>query len=54
MIKQWKNTHSVPLTAYEERQLARAVKWFAPKTNNRWPLISKCFLPNRAPNFLKQ
>lgn len=38
---------------WEEKQLARAVKWFGPSSTNRWPLITRCFLPNRAPHFLK-
>lgn len=53
IIKQWKNTHNLPLTDWEEKQLARAVKWFGPSSTNRWPLITRCFLPNRAPYFLK-
>ena len=49
MIKRWKLTHSKPLSEWEERQLARAVKWFGPSTTGRWHLITKCFLPNRSP-----
>ena len=51
-IKKWKNTHNLPLTEEEEGQLAKAIKWFGP--NNRWQLISKCFLQNRSPQILKQ
>lgn len=52
MIKKWKESHQKQLTATEERLLARAVKWFGPNTTMRWPLISKCFLPNRSPRLL--
>lgn len=48
LIKKWKNTHHQPLSESEERQLAKAIKWFGASTN-RWALISKCFLPNRSP-----
>jgi len=53
IIKRWKNQHALPLEDWEERQLARAVRWFGPTQTNRWPIISRCFLPNRAPSFLK-
>jgi hypothetical protein len=52
LIKSWKENHSKPLNESEEKQLARAIKWFGANTN-RWTLISKCFLPNRNPQFLK-
>jgi hypothetical protein len=48
IIKRWKNTNSIPLNENEEKQLAKAIKWFGSNTN-RWTLISKCFLPNRSP-----
>mmetsp|Transcript_4480 Transcript_4480/g.4205 ORF Transcript_4480/g.4205 Transcript_4480/m.4205 type:complete len:160 (-) Transcript_4480:28-507(-) len=52
LIKKWKNTHNIPFTDLEEAALAKAIKWFGINTN-RWVLISKCFLPNRNPSFLK-
>eukprot|EP00347_Sterkiella_histriomuscorum_P003024 403365884 len=52
IIKRWKVTHNIPLNDNEEKLLAKAVKWFGANTN-RWVLISKCFLPNRSPQFLK-
>jgi hypothetical protein len=53
IIKNWKISHNLPLDDWEERQLARAVRWFGPTLTNRWPIISRCFLPNRSPQFLK-
>ena len=53
IIKNWKNNHNLPLTDWEERQLARAFKWFGPPLTNRWPIISRCILPDRSPQYLK-
>lgn len=54
LIKQWKESNCKPFTAKEEKILARAIKWFGPNTTMRWPLISKCFLPNRSPKLLER
>jgi len=51
-IKQWKNTHTLPFSRNEMFVLAKGIRWFGDSTN-RWSLISKCFLPNRTPYFLK-
>lgn len=52
-IKKWKNNFYKPLNEREMMVLAKAVRWFGPSVNNRWPLICKCFLPNRSPHYLK-
>jgi hypothetical protein len=52
LIKMWKNGHNAPMQEKEEREMARAIKWFGAGTN-RWAMISKCFMPNRTPQFLK-
>lgn len=54
LIKQWKTTHNIPgLSLQEERDLAKALRWFG-TTGNRWPLISRCFIPNRSVTLLKK
>jgi len=52
IIKQWKVKHAVPLSDCEVYVFAAALRWLGADTD-RWGLISKLFLPHRAPDLLR-
>ncbi|CDW76055.1 UNKNOWN [Stylonychia lemnae] len=39
IIKRWKLTHNIPLNDNEEKQLAKAIKWFGSNTNREYQNI---------------
>ena len=51
-IKSWKSANALSLNADEQAALASGVRWFG--AQSRWPLVSKCFVPNRSPKFLER
>jgi len=51
-IKEWKRIQKEPFTQREFEVFSKALSWFG-YIPQRWQLISKLFLPNRAPNFLR-
>jgi len=51
-IKQWKLMQKTPLNNKEFSMFSKALSWFG-YLPMRWSLISKLFMPNRAPSFLR-
>jgi len=52
IIKEWKSNHKNPLTPAEKEKLKMAYDWFG--DTHRWPVITKCFFPDKSQQFLKK